>query len=110
MWASVFCVINATAKYKRSEAGEVSAFLPMRSSVPAFLNFRMSLAGTLLGHLGGSMNLALYRTNRQLDLLSTRADLIKPGPCRDCLIRRIALLNTAHHLILAKMKEAAAHD
>jgi len=56
------------------------------------------------------MNLALYRTNRQLDLLSTRADLIKPGPCRDCLIRRIALLNTAHHLILAKMKEAAAHD
>jgi len=88
----------------------VSALLPMRSSVPTFLNFRMSLAGTFLGHLGGSMNFTLYRINRQLDLLSTHADRIKPGPCRDCLTRRIALLNAAHHLISAKMKEAVAHD
>jgi hypothetical protein len=90
--------------------GVVSVSLPMRSSVPAFLNFVMPLAGTPLAHLGGFMNFILYRINRQLDLLSTRADRIKPGPCRDCLIRRIARLNVAHHLILAKMKEAVAHD
>ena len=54
------------------------------------------------------MNFTLYRIDRQLDLLSTRADRIKPGLCRDCLIRRIARLNIAHHLILAKMKEAVA--
>jgi hypothetical protein len=56
------------------------------------------------------MNFTLYRINRQLDLLTTRSDRIKPGPCRDCLIRRIAFLNAARHLILAKMKEAVAHD
>jgi hypothetical protein len=56
------------------------------------------------------MNFSLYRINRQLDLLSTRADRIKAGPCRDSLIRRIARLNVARHLILAKMKEAVAPD
>ena len=56
------------------------------------------------------MNFTRYLINRQLGLLSTRADRIKLGPCRDCLIRRIARLNAAHHLILAKMKEAVAHD
>ncbi len=29
------------------------------------------------------MNFTLYRINRQLDLLSTRADRLNPGPCRD---------------------------
>jgi hypothetical protein len=56
------------------------------------------------------MNFTLYRINRQLDLLSTRTDRIKPGPCRDSLIRRITRLNVAHHLILAKMKKAVAPD
>jgi hypothetical protein len=49
------------------------------------------------------MNFTLYRINRQLELLSTRVDRIKPGPCRDSLIRRIDRLNIAHHLILAKL-------
>jgi len=42
-------------------------------------------------------------TLRQLDLLSTRADCVNPGPCRDSLVRRIEQLNVAHHLILAKL-------
>ncbi len=54
--------------------------------------------------------LHLYRINRQLDLLSTRADRIKPGACRDALIRRMERLNIAHHLVLAKMKKGSATE
>jgi hypothetical protein len=44
----------------------------------------------------------LYCINRQLDLLTARADRIGPGPCRDSLILRIAALNIDHALTLAR--------
>ena len=56
------------------------------------------------------MNFTLYCIKRLLDLLSTRADRIKPGPCRDSLIRRMECLNVAHHLVLAEMKKASAPE
>jgi hypothetical protein len=50
----------------------------------------------------------IRQINRQLDLLSTRAQRIDLGPCRDSLIRRIEQLNRAHHTALAKLAEGDA--
>jgi hypothetical protein len=100
----VAAVVICGPTHRRRRLAEFSRIKAPLPFLP-HLGVRHFAHATLQGGFIKSSSI-LYRINRQLNLLFTRADRCKPWPCRDSLVRRIERLNVAHHLILAKMKEA----